>query len=175
MDFSSCDINIANPVTYNYSYSFSYTWFFIIFCYVVHIQSIYKNVHMCSQLENRVFLGCSPAIFKKLDVSAILPYLHEKDMLTDKDYQMLISKSIIDYDKIEYLMDILPRKGDDFFGKFMYCLCMSKPGTGHDDIVKALHRLKAKLEEDNRNNEMGNASDLQGAEEEDENKVNLLY
>ena len=141
--------------------------------YSSHPKYAQKPSRVLSQrrLENKVFLGCSPAIFEKLDVSAILPYLNEKNMLTAKDYQTLINKSSTDFEKIEYLMYVLPRKGDDFFGKFMYCLCMSKPGTGHDDIVKALHNLKAKLEKDNKNNEMGNASDLQGAEE-DENEVN---
>ena len=121
------------------------------------------------KLEKKVFLGCSSAIFENLDIQAILPYLEREDMLTTKDYRTLINKFTTEVEKIEYLMYILPRKSN-FFGKFMYCLCLSKAGTGHDNIVKDLHKLKAKLEVDNKNNEMG-ASDQQEADEEDENEV----
>ena len=121
------------------------------------------------KLEKKVFLGCSPAIFEKLDVQAILPYLNKEGMLTTKDYQTLINKFTTEVEKIEYIIYMLPRKSD-FFGKFIYCLCMSKSGTAHDDIVEDLHKLKAKLVEDNKNNEMG-ASDQQEADEEDENEV----
>ena len=122
-------------------------------------------------MEEKVFLGCSPIISEKLDVSAILPYLNEQQMLNRKDYQTLINRFITEVDKIEYLIYILPKKSD-FFGRFMYCLCMSKLGTGHNDIIKALHKLKAKLEE-NKKNEMEGACDLQEADEKDDNKVKI--
>ena len=51
---------------------------------------------------------------------------------------MMMSESKLNYDKAMYLISELPRKGDEFFGTFMLCLCNSKDGTGHDHIVKTL-------------------------------------
>ena len=124
-----------------------------------------------SKLEKKAFQGCSGGICEKLDVSAILPYLNEQGMLTPKDYQTLINTHITEVEKIEYLIYILPKK-TKFFGKFILCLCKSKSGTGHNDIIQALTRLKAKLEEDNKNTGKIESSDLQQDEEDDDNGVN---
>ena len=124
-----------------------------------------------SKLEKKAFQGCSVAIFEKLDVSAILPYLNEQEMLTPKDYQTLINTHTTEVEKIEYLIYKLPKK-TNFFGKFIFCLCNSKSGTGHHDIIQALTRLKAKLEEDNKNTGKIESSDLQQDEEDDDNGVN---
>ena len=109
---------------------------------------------------------------EKLDVSTILPHLNEQGMLNPKDYQTLINKHITEIEKIEYLIYILPRK-TDFFGKLIFCLCKSKYGTGHDDIIQALTRLKAKFEEGNKNvcNGKTKSYDPQQDEEDDEDGV----
>ena len=92
-------------------------------------------------------------------------------MLTPKDYQTLINTHTTEVEKIEYLIYKLPKK-TNFFGKFIFCLCNSKSGTGHDYIIQALTRLKAKLEEDNKNTGKIESSDLQQDEEDDDNGVN---
>ena len=109
---------------------------------------------------------------EKLDVSTILPHLNEQGMLSARDYQILISKYITDIDKIGYLIDILPRK-TDFFRKLMICLHNSKYGTGHDDIIQALTKLKERFEVDNKNpcNGRTESSDPQKDEEDDEDGV----
>ena len=132
-----------------------------------------------SKLKKKAFQGCSVAISEKLDVSVILPYLNEQGMLTRKDYQTLINRHTSEVEKTEYLIYILPKK-TNFFGKFILCLAKSKSGTGHDDIIQALTRLKARLkarlEEDNKNSGKIESSDLQQDEDEedDENEVKLM-
>ena len=123
-------------------------------------------------MEKRAFRKCSGIISDKLDISAILPHLNAQGLLTTKDYQTLTNKHSTDVEKAEYLIYKLPRKSNDFFGKFMLCLCESKSGTGHGDIVKALTQLKAKLEKDNENNGGIDEGDPQQADEEIENEVN---
>ena len=91
----------------------------------------------------------SVIITQCLHVEAIFPYLMEKNMLTSRDKQILMNNLTPDDDKIAYLLVILPKKGQDFFGKFMLSICESKDGTGtgHDDIIKA---LTAKINELNK-------------------------
>ena len=123
-------------------------------------------------LEKKALQGCSVTMTEKLDVSTILPHLNEQGMLNLKDYQTLINKHITEIEKIEYLIYILPRK-TDFFGKLIFCLCKSKYGTGHDDIIQALTKLKEKFEVDNKNpfNGRTESSDPQQDEEDDEDGV----
>ena len=140
---------------------------FVLFC-SSYQQCSSKSLHILplSELEKRAFLRCSVIITEKLNISAILPHLNAQEMLTMDDYQTLTNKYITDTKKIEHLIYELPRKGNDFFGKFMFCLCESKCGTGHGDIVKALTQCKAKLEKDN---ERTDTSDVQEADEENKN------
>ena len=98
-----------------------------------------KSPTKLSKLEREkiAFKRCSPIITEKLDVSAILPFLNKRELLTTKDHQFLTNKFITDVEKAEHLICVLP-KIDGFFEKFMFCLCESKQGTGHNDIVKAM-------------------------------------
>ena len=92
--------------------------------------------------------ACSAEIFQKLHVSAIVPYLMKHNMLTLRDQQVLTNDRTPDQDKIGHILKILPKKGEEFYGKFVFCLCESKEGTGsaHDEIVKV---LTAKIHEIN--------------------------
>ena len=118
-------------------------------------------------LEKKALQGCSVTMTEKLDVLTILPHLNQQGMLNSKDYQTLINKHITEIEKIEYLIYILPRK-TDFFGKLIFCLCNSKYGTGHDDIIQALTKLKAKLEEDNKNACNGKTKSYDPQQDEDD-------
>ena len=62
----------------------------------------------------------------------------EQELLTQQEIEIMMSESKTNYDKVMHLISELPRKGDGFFEKFILCLCKSKNGTGHDDIVKSL-------------------------------------
>lgn len=59
-------------------------------------------------------------------------------LLTQRETEMMRSESRLNYDNAVYLASELPRKGDGFFEKFMFCLCESIDGTGHKDIIRFL-------------------------------------
>ena len=66
-----------------------------------------------------------------MNISIILPHLNPRVLLTEKDCQTLF----IDIHKASYLLGILPRK------YYIFCLCQSKSGAGHGDIVTAQRGL----------------------------------
>ena len=90
------------------------------------------------ELEKIAFNKCAVQITQNLDITAVLPYLNSYGLLTEKDRQTLLNKYLTDVEKANYLLDILPRKEHGFFETFIFCLCQSKDGTDHGDIVKAL-------------------------------------
>ena len=89
------------------------------------------------QQERKAFLKCTTKMLDNLSVNAIQPFLMEQDLLTQREIEIMMSDKT-NFDKAMHLISELPRKGDGFFEKFILCLCKSKNGTGHDDIVKSL-------------------------------------
>ena len=75
---------------------------------------------------------------ENLDIPTILPHLNSKGLLTQKDTQMLLNRSITDVEKVQHLLDVLPRKDRGSFKKFKECLRKTQQGTGHGDILRAL-------------------------------------
>jgi len=75
---------------------------------------------------------------EKLNIPAVMPHLLAKGMLTHRDTQIMLNQSTPDVDKTAHLICVLPPQGDGFFEKFVFCLCESKLGTGHSDIIKSL-------------------------------------
>ena len=110
-------------------------------------------------------------ITEKLDISAVLPYLNQREMVTLKDYQFLKNRWITEVEKAEHLICTLPRI-DGFFEKFILCLCESKTGTGHNDIVKA---LTASLNEIKENNGKGSVPEPSQASKESDEVFCLVH
>ena len=90
------------------------------------------------QLEKNAFRKCSVIIVENLDIPTILPHLNSKGLLTQKDTQMLLNRSITDVEKVQHLLDVLPRKDRGSLKKFKECLHKTQQGTGHGDILRAL-------------------------------------
>jgi len=105
-----------------------------------------KNIK--NWLKKSAFKKCSVIIVNNLDISAILPHLNSQELLTDNDYQFLLSRYITDVKKAQYLLDVLPRK-EKFFDKFEYCLRQTRTGTGHGEIAKALSESYKEIKERN--------------------------
>ena len=59
-------------------------------------------------------------------------------MVTQSDIEIMTNSLVTDKNKTLHLISTLPSKGDGFLWKFVLCLCQSKLGTNHDDIVKSL-------------------------------------
>ena len=101
------------------------------------------------EMKRLAFKKCSAVIVDNLDISAIFPHLNSHELLTEKDRQKLLNNYITDVDKAQYLLNALPRKGERFFDKFVYCLHQTKRGTGHGDIAKALSTSYKHIKERN--------------------------
>ena len=99
--------------------------------------------------ERIAFQKCSVTIANNLDIPTILPHLNSYELLNEQDRQMLIHTHYTNVEKANYLLGILPRKDHGFFEKFLLCLCESKTGTGHGDIVKALTATLKEVKESN--------------------------
>ena len=89
-----------------------------------------------------MFNKCSVILFHSLDVSTISPHLVKHQLVTESDSEKLDNPYISDVDKIDYLIQILPRKGNGWLEKFIQCLDETSEGTGHCKIVKELKRAK---------------------------------
>ena len=48
--------------------------------------------------------------------------------------------------KIQYLLDVLPSKGENWFDKFIECLQKTSDGNGHEKIVRELEYAKKDIE-----------------------------
>ena len=90
------------------------------------------------ELQKTVLRNCSLSIVELLDFTAIVPYLRASNLLTDENLRMLKNISIPQKDKAQYLVYILPRKAEGWFGRFLDCLRQSTEGTSHADLIKEL-------------------------------------
>ena len=90
------------------------------------------------ELQKTVLRNCSSSIVELLDFTAIVPYLHASNLLTDENLRMLKNISVSQQDKTQYLVYILPRKAEGWFGRFLDCLRQSTEGTSHGDLIKEL-------------------------------------
>lgn len=89
-------------------------------------------------LQKTVLQNCSAAIVELLDFTAVLPYLCASNLLTDENVRMLKNVSKSQKEKAQYLVYILPRKAEGWFGRFLDCLHRSAEGTSHADLIKEL-------------------------------------
>ena len=111
-------------------------------------------------MAKNAFRKCSAIMADYLDVSKLHPQLNSKGLLTEEDNEKLLSVSLTRTQKIQHLLDVLPRKGDKFLDDFMYCLGTTTNGTGHAYIAKA---LSASYNEDRKATSVGMASDCTSA------------
>ena len=101
------------------------------------------------QIQSAAFQACSRILTDKLDIKTIIPELNSCHLLTKKDHQFLINPMHEDYDKVLYLLYCLPRKGNEWFDKFLWCLDQSSSNTGHGDIISSLREKLKELEDQN--------------------------
>lgn len=96
-----------------------------------------------SDIEHNALLGCWVEFTERLDIASLLPHLCTHHLLTTFDREKLINQSITNYEKVNHLLTMLPKK-DGWYKKFLDCLCQSAEGTGHTGLAT---KLKQKYEE----------------------------
>ena len=97
-------------------------------------------------INEQVLFACHKMFRKFLDIEEIVPCLGKHDLLTAEDRDVLLHLNCTRYKKIDHLLNILPRKGREWFEIFIIALTESTEGTGsaHTDLIRALRREKAK-------------------------------
>ena len=90
----------------------------------------------------KVLNKCIRCILNFLDLHQILPSLIQKGMLTTEERETLydMNNRYTRENKINHLIMILPRKGFQWYERFIAALTESSNGTGHMDVVRALNR-----------------------------------
>ena len=102
------------------------------------------SIVIMEELEKQALRSCCSALVQLLDISAVLPHLIAKQMLTVENRCFLTCESKSQQEKAEYLVYILPRKCKGWFVRFLNCLQLSTEGTAHADLAQ---KLKVQLDD----------------------------
>ena len=92
--------------------------------------------------DTGALLACHVILNNLLDVNTILPYMNRYQLLTRDENEKLTNPYTTTSDKVNYLVEILPRKGNGWLDKFILCLDDSTEGTGHSKIIEELKHAK---------------------------------
>ena len=75
-------------------------------------------------------------------MNSLIPYLQYEDLLTRKELEFLMSTHTTNFDKKQFLLLILPSKGENAYKRFIRCLSQDTEHSGHADLVKMLTRAQ---------------------------------
>ena len=79
---------------------------------------------------------------RSLNVNSLLPHLQCEDLLTSEELDFLVSIHKTNFDKKQFLLSILPSKGENAYKRFVRCLSQDTEHSGHADLVKMLTSTK---------------------------------
>ena len=97
-------------------------------------------------MDENAFNKCHVILTESLNVQCIFPHLCANDLLTQDEKETLIVRCLTTHEKINKLMEILPRKGNGWLDKFILCLQSTSEGTDHSNIVQKLRHTRKQLE-----------------------------
>ena len=121
--------------------------------------------------DKQAFNKCYFILCNSLNVEVIMPKLVEENLLTEHDEKELTNLDA-NFEKVEYLTKVLPKKGTPWLDKFLKCLGETLDGTGHCKVVKELESVR---NEDTRSGDLeeveetSNGEELRNGEEEPRN------
>ena len=96
-------------------------------------------------IEQEALHRCNATLFNSLDTTAICKSLKKNGLLTASEYEKLHSEIISCSEKIQFLLNRLPGKGE-WWDSFIKSLEESSNGTNHSKIVKELVQAKKDIE-----------------------------
>jgi len=82
-----------------------------------------------------------------LSLLELIPLLRKFDLLTKEEWDVLQSSKQTQNQKVDYLVGILPRKGEHACSKFIDCLESEKEHTAHQELADKLKSTATKLAE----------------------------
>lgn len=96
-------------------------------------------------IESNALLDCWVEFSEMLDIKSLLPHLCSHHLLSLHDREKLMNACMTNYEKVNYLLTVLPKKDKGWFKKFLDCLFQSTEGTVHASLAT---RLKLKYDEE---------------------------
>ena len=96
-------------------------------------------------IEQEALHRCNATLFNSLDTSAICKSLKKNGLLTTTDLEKLQSECSSCSEKIQFLLNTLPGKGQ-WWDSFIKSLEQTSNGTDHSKIVKELVQAKKDIE-----------------------------
>ena len=70
-----------------------------------------------------------------LNANSLLPFLQRERLVTPAECEVLMSDYKTKTEKNQYLLSILPSKGEKAFQRFVKCLDEDKDHSGHADLA----------------------------------------
>ena len=113
-------------------------------CIIIAIQILMSSTltqplgrtHYFSKLLQK----CSCELMRSLNVDSLLPYLQREQLVTHQEFVHLIHPNRTNYEKKQFLLSILPSKGENAYKRFICCLSEDTEHTGHAYLVELLTR-----------------------------------
>ena len=90
--------------------------------------------------QERILDSLHPSIRCLLNVHEITPHLNQQGLLTSSEKEKLRNGLHTEDQKIDFIIEWIPRKGSDALGRFLISLEDSGDGTAHGELVGLLKR-----------------------------------
>jgi len=84
---------------------------------------------------------------KYLSLQELIPLLRKLELLTVEDWDEISQKQLTRQQKIDYLVQLLPRKGEHAYEKFINCLESEKEHSAHMELAEKIKETAAQLAE----------------------------
>ncbi|XP_065907597.1 uncharacterized protein [Dysidea avara] len=84
---------------------------------------------------------------KYLSLQELIPLLRKLELLTEEEWDEISHKQLTRQQKIDYLVQLLPRKGEHAYEKFVTCLELEKEHSAHMELAEKIKETAAKLTE----------------------------
>ena len=104
----------------------------------IHHYPFHDTESELKKLQEKALHRCHANLRDKLNLTEIIPFLDQQDLLTGDDTHCLWSKSPAE--GVAYLISILPTKRIGWWDKLIDSLERSASGTGHHDLAKCLEK-----------------------------------
>ena len=104
------------------------------------------------RLQEKALCCCQAIMRDKMNFIELIPRLCEQDLLTKDEKDRLKSLSMSTAERVDHVIDILPRKSSGWWDRFIDSLEKSSSGTAHRELAVYLERELSKLNSDDDSN-----------------------
>ena len=102
--------------------------------------SVRLNMEKLEKLQEKALCSCHIKMKEKINLTELIPFLREQDLLTKDEKYCLQSKPWSPAERVDYLIDILPKKSYGWWDRLIDSLEKSSSGTAHHELAGYLER-----------------------------------